>query len=307
MDISWDEVRLFLAIAELGSVNKAAKALKLGQPTVSRRLAALEYSVGNALFRRSARGVSLTTVGERLLIPARKMAEWAGEVGRAAESREQSPRGLVRITSSPWACFDFLAPFAAEVATRHPGLRLEILSSVDYLDLTRGEADLAIRMRPPTQTELVVVKELTLTTEVLVAESLLARLPKRPQLKDLPWVAWARPHELIPPNPQLERLIPGFTPAFTSDNFLVMIAAAEAGVGAIVLARPAHRFSRPSALRTLPIPLGEAATTTIYVVAARSALDVPRIRRVSELLVEALGPLSSAPKPVRPKNLTRAK
>lgn len=296
MDIPWDDVRLFLAVAEAGSLNKAAKALRLGQPTVSRRLAALEYSLGAQLFRRGVSGAALTTAGERLLEPARKMAEWAGEVGRAAESRDQAPRGLVRVTSSPWACFDFLAPFAAFLAQKHPGLRLEVLSSMAYLDLTRGEADLALRLKPPTQPELVVVKQLVLKNFVLVSKSLLARLPKQPAMRDLPWIAWAPPFDSIPPNPQLEQLIPGFTPAFTSDNFLVMVAAAEAGVGAIVLNRAQHRFAKASALVPLPISLGPFATSPMYLVAAKSALDVPRIRRVSELLVAELERVEQAAK-----------
>ena len=145
MDISWDDAKLFLAIAETGSLSGAARRLKLGQPTVTRRLAMLEYTVGAALFRRSVEGAALTSAGERLLGPAKKMAEWAGELHRAAEAHDGAPRGLVRVTSSPFICFDFLAPFAGFLAQKHPGLRLEVLSSVQYLDLARGEADLALR------------------------------------------------------------------------------------------------------------------------------------------------------------------
>lgn len=292
MDIPWDDVRLFLAVAEAGSLNKAAKVLRLGQPTVSRRLAALEYELGASLFRRGVQGVALTAAGEKLVEPARKMAEWAGEVGRAAEARDTSPRGLVRVTSSPWACVDFVAPFGAWLARQHPGLRLEVLSTVAYLDLARGEADLALRLKPPTQPELTVVREVELENHVLVSKGLKARLPKHPKLTDLPWIAWAPPYDALPPNPQLEQLMPGFSPAFSSDNFLVMVAAAEAGAGAIVLNRAPHRFARPSALEPLPIPLGAFATSKMYLVAAKSALDVPRIRRVAELLEVELDALA---------------
>ena len=82
MDISWDDARLFLAIAETGSFSGAARRLRIGQPTVSRRLAALEYAVGATLFRRSVDGAALTAAGERLVLPAKKMAEWAGELHR---------------------------------------------------------------------------------------------------------------------------------------------------------------------------------------------------------------------------------
>lgn len=290
MDISWDDAKLFLAVAEAGSLSGAARRLKLGQPTVTRRLAALEYTVGNALFRRSVEGAALTAAGERLLGPARKMAEWAGELHRAAAAADGAPRGLVRVTSSPFVCFDFLAPFAGVVARKHPGLRLEVLSSVQYLDLARGEADLALRARPPENADLELVHTLELENAVFVSKALKARLPRKASVASLPWVAWCPPFESIPPNPQLQAAIPGFTPAFTADHFLVQLAAAEAGLGAMVLGRVPHRFGRASNLVPLELDLGPSARSQLHLVCARSALDVPRVRHVVELLVRELQP-----------------
>jgi DNA-binding transcriptional LysR family regulator len=286
MDISWDDARLFLAIAETGSFSGAARRLRIGQPTVSRRLAALEYTVGAALFRRSVDGAALTVAGERLLVPAKKMAEWAGELHRAAESADSSPRGIVRVTATPFMSFDFVAPFAAYVAQKHPGLRLEVQSQIQYLDLARGEADLALRGRPPTSTDLKLVDTLEVPNAVFVSKALKARLPKKVTFQQLPWVAWAPPFEAVPPNPQLESMIPGFAPSFTADNYLVMLAAAEAGLGAMVMARMNHRFTRPTQLVTLDMDLGPFSRSQTHLVCAKSALDIPRVRRVSELLQE---------------------
>lgn len=288
MDVSWDEVRLFLAVAEAGSVTGAARRLKLGQPTVSRRLAALEYRLGASLFRRSVGGAALTAAGERLLEPARKMAEWAGEVGRAAGASGGAPTGVVRVTAAPGVAVDFVAPFAAWLAAKQPGLRLEVISAVHYLDLARGEADLALRNCAPQLPELRTIHTLTFDNAVHVSKTLAARLPGKARLETLPWIAWAPPYEQLPPNPQLEAAIPGFTPAFTSDNFLVNLAAAEAGVGAIVLARLRHRFSRPSSLVPLSIDLGPYARSSIHLVCARSAYDIPRVRLVADLLAAEL-------------------
>ncbi|MBN9686481.1 MULTISPECIES: LysR family transcriptional regulator [unclassified Corallococcus] len=286
MDISWDDARLFLAIAETGSFSGAARRLRIGQPTVSRRLAALEYAVGSALFRRSVDGAALTSAGERLLVPAKKMAEWAGELHRAAESADSAPRGIVRVTATPFMSFDFVAPFAAFVAQKHPGLRLEVQSQIQYLDLARGEADLALRGRPPTSADLKLVDTLELTNGVFVSKALKARLPKKVSLQQLPWVAWAPPFEAVPPNPQLESMIPGFSPSFTADNYLVMLSAAEAGLGAMVMARMAHRFTRSTQLVPLELDLGPFSRSVTHLVCAKSALDIPRVRRVSELLQE---------------------
>jgi DNA-binding transcriptional LysR family regulator len=288
MDISWEDARLFLAVAESGSLSKAARQLRIGQPTVSRRLAALEYALGASLFRRTVEGAVLTAAGERLLVPARKMAEWAGELNRAAQSRDNTPRGLVRVTSSPFVCFDFLAPFAGFVAKEHAGLRLEVLSSIQNLDLARGEADLAMRGRAPDNPDLTTVFTLEVENAVFVSKRLKARLPKKPSLGELPWIAWAPPYESVPPNPQLESMIPGFTPAFTADNFLVQLAAAQAGVGAMVLGRVWHRFSQEWPLVPLDVDLGPWARSPLHLVCAKSALDIPRVRRMSELLVSEL-------------------
>jgi DNA-binding transcriptional LysR family regulator len=288
MDIPWDDVKLFLAVAETGSVSKAARRLKLGQPTVSRRLAALEYTLGEALFRRSVDGTTMTSAGERLLAPARKMAEWAGEVGRAANITDRSIRGRVRITASPFVSFDVVAPFAAWLMTKHPGLRIEALSTMQYLDLARGEADLALRFKPPTQEDLALVCSIRFENAVYVSRSLAARLPKRPQFHEVPWIAWAAPWDQLPPNPQLEAAIPNFVPAFTSDHFLVNVAAAEAGLGAMVMGRIRHRFSRESTLVPLDMSLGAFQYDELHLVCAKSALDIPRIRLVAQLLEEEM-------------------
>ncbi len=284
MDIPWDEVRLFLAVAEEGSVSGAARRLRLAQPTLSRRLAGLERTLGESLFRRSVSGTALTTAGERLLVPARRMAEWAGEVGRAAEPTGRGPQGLVRVTAPPIVAYDFLAPFSAWLAQHHPGLRLEVLAAVQYLDLARGEADLALRGRAPNQPDLKLVHTLEMTHAVHVAPSLARRLPRRPKLEELPWIAWAPPYQDLPPNPQLAELMPGYTPAFTSDQILVQLAAAEAGVGAMVLPRQHHRFSRPTSLVPLSVDLGRFARGAMHLVSARSALDIPRVRLMAQLI-----------------------
>jgi DNA-binding transcriptional LysR family regulator len=286
MDIPWDDTRLFLAIAETGSLSAAARQLLLGQPTVSRRLADLEYRLGYPLFRRSASGATPTAAGARLLEPARRMAEWAGEVGRAAAAGDRAPQGTVRIAAPPGVAFDFVAPFAAWVQARLPGIQLEVLSKIEYLDLARGEADLALRFRaPPPGSDLVTVASYVHDVTVCVAKSYAQRLPKQVRPADLRWIAWSAAFDDVPPNPQLRELIPGFRPHFTSDNYLVMVAAAEAGVGAIVLGNAAHRFSLPSRLVRLPLPLGAYARSALHLVCARSALDVPRVRAVKDLLV----------------------
>jgi DNA-binding transcriptional LysR family regulator len=214
------------------------------------------------------------------------MAEWAGEVARAAEADEAEPQGLVRITASPYLCFDFVAPFAAWVSSRHPSIRVEVLSTTRYLDMARGEADLALRLRRPQGKDLEVLTEIEYENAAWVSHALAKKLPKRPRPQDVPWIGWAPPFEDLPPQPMLESIIPGFVPAFTSDNFLVNLAAAEAGAGAIVLGRVTHRFSRARGIVPLDLEMGPGKRGILCLVCAKSALDIPRVRLVADLLQE---------------------
>jgi DNA-binding transcriptional LysR family regulator len=242
--------------------------------------------MGSRLFARGVGGATLTSAGERLLAPAKNMAEWAGELARAAEADEAAPQGLVRITASPYVCFDLVAPFAAWVSTRHPSIRLEVLSTTKYLDMARGEADLALRLRRPQGKDLEVLTEVEYENAAWVSNALAKKLPKNPRPRDVPWVGWAPPFEELPPQPMLESIIPGFIPAFTSDNFLVNLAAAEAGAGAIVLGRVTHRFSRARGMVPIDLDLGPAKRGVLCLVCAKSALDIPRVRLVADLLRE---------------------
>jgi DNA-binding transcriptional LysR family regulator len=216
------------------------------------------------------------------------MAEWAGEVDRAARVHDQRPRGVVRLTAPPGVAWDFVAPFAAWLKQRQPGLQIELLCTIHYLDLARGEADLALRMRPANTDDLVTVASLAHRNAAFAAKSYVAKLPKKYSWADVGWIAWAPPYDQLPPNQQLPTLIPNFAPVFTSDNFLIQLQAAEVGLGAMMLGQVRHRFSRPSRLVPLDLDLGPYGRSGLHLVCAKSALDIPRVRIVAELLSDEL-------------------
>ncbi len=284
MHIPWEDLPLFLAVAETGSFSKAARRLRLGQPTMSRRIAELEERVGTALFERSASGAVPTPAGERLLSPARRMAEAAGEVERAALGLDDKPHGTVRITAPPGVAFDFVAPFAARVRRKLPDIRIEVLSRVEYLDLARREADLALRARPPTSRDLVSVASLSFANAAFAAPKYVKTLPKKPTIADLDVVGWAAPFDHLSPNAELAEMLPGFRPIFTSDDFLVQWRAAEAGLGVIFLGDVRHPDARTTTLERVNVDLGPHARGQMHLVCAKSGLAIPRVRAVAELL-----------------------
>jgi DNA-binding transcriptional LysR family regulator len=194
----------------------------------------------------------------------------------------------VRITAPPFTCADFLGPFAGRVRDELPGVRLEIISATGNLDLVRREADIALRRERPGQRDLVIVQSLVMPAGVYATPAYRRRLPKRPKLADIGFISWAAPLEHLSPTPELTRHLPGFRPVFASNDILVQLAAAEHGVGAIVLPRVRHRYSRRSPLELLELDLGERAVSTAHLVVAKTALEVPPIRAVVELLQEEM-------------------
>lgn len=285
-------MELFLAVARAGSLSAAAKTLRVTQPTVSRRLAELEAELGEPLFVRTVDGTTLTGFGERMLEPARRMAECAGDVAQVASGADTSPHGVVRVTAPPGVAYDVLAPFAAYARARLPEVRLEVVSSVAYLDLARREADLGVRMepldRPAAQRDLVTLASVEFGVAAFATREYAASLRRGYGLADVGWIGWAPPLENLVPNPQLAARIPGFRPVFASDDFLVQLRAAEAGVGAMLLGRYRSRRALPTALVEMKLDLGKL-RSSLHLVCARSSLSIPRVRAVADLLAAELG------------------
>lgn len=283
MHAPWDLIETFVAVLEHGSFSAAAQALGVGQPTVSRRVAQLEEQVGDRLFERSRAGALPTAAAERLRPAARAMAASAQALHHAAQS---APRleGVVRVAAPPGWAFDFLADVTQAIRARHPGVRLHVLSGVRHVDLAAGEADLAIRMRAPTEHALMPLADSDVVTGAFAAPAYLASLAADAQLPDLDWICWAAPFTRLDPRGLLERLIDDFEPAFASDSYLVMMRAAQAGAGAIVADQIGAQLYGLS-----PIPQRfPSVTLKMHVVAVRSAWRNPSVRAAGAVILDEL-------------------
>jgi DNA-binding transcriptional LysR family regulator len=146
--VNWDDLRIFIEVFRQGSNASAARTLKVNATTVARRIAALEHDVGTKLFRRSPEGQELTADGQLILAAVERMEAEALAVQRKLEGEREGLSGTVRLTSSPTLATEFLIPALSGFAREHPGLAIEHSPSVRYLDLARGEADIAVRVAP---------------------------------------------------------------------------------------------------------------------------------------------------------------
>jgi DNA-binding transcriptional LysR family regulator len=235
--LCWDDLELFLAVAESGSLSAAARRLKLGQATLSRRIQALEVQTGEPLFDRRSQGSVLTLVGQHLLPAAQRMAEWAVEA-QSSLNRNQNlqAQGKVRIAAPPGIATELLLPLVASLRKSHPAIRVQILAGVETLNLSRGEADLSLRTSRPTDPDLDVLDSLMSNVSVFASVQYASRLSAKTRVDQLDWIAWAPPYEHLALNSLLNAHIPDFQPVFTSDDFLVLLAACRAGIGVLPLA-----------------------------------------------------------------------
>jgi DNA-binding transcriptional LysR family regulator len=215
------------------------------------------------------------------------MAEQLAEIERIAQGADGRPRGVVRITAAPGMAFERLAPFAAHLRRVLPEIRLEVVSTVAYVDLARREADLALRFDRAPQRDLVSLAQLDERVGAFATRKYIASLRQGYGIGDVDWIGWTPERAHLPPNPQLAARVPGFRPAFASDDFLVQLRAAEAGVGAIILGRGRSKRGLPSPLVPLDLDFGKLTSTT-YLVCAKSSLTIARVRAVADLLVADL-------------------
>ena len=144
--IDWDDVRYFLAIARGGSGRSAAGHLGVNHSTVLRRVARLEERLGVQMFEKLPSGYRLTAAGEEVLELAAQMETSSLQLETRVFGRDQSVRGLLRVTLTPILASHLLMPDLADFARLHPEIEMEILSSGELANLTNREADVALRV-----------------------------------------------------------------------------------------------------------------------------------------------------------------
>lgn len=287
--LSWEDAQTLLSVTENQSFSKAAAELGVGQPTISRRIQTLESRLQQQLFVRGKHGAEPTPTANRLSIVAYEMAKWAAEFQRVAQGTEDPLSGLIKIAAPPGVAVEQLPAFAASFKKLEPKLRLDILSSIDHVDLTRGAADLAIRTKKPTEPELVCLFQAEIQPKVYGAKSYVSTLDQPCKWEDLAWISWSGRHASLSPRPMLEKAIPNFEPVFASDDFLVQKAAAIAGLGAMILGT----LSNEEKKQLVEIDIGvKLPTVPWFLVCAKSITQLPKIQRVSEHLIEVFSNLS---------------
>lgn len=234
----WNLVRSFLAITRSGSMTAAAKRLKIDYSTLSRRIAALEASLGAQLFDRRTSGSSLTEAGEQLLEMAEQMDQLATSAAQSIGVSKLQATGAVRIGTPDGFGTKFLAPRLGDLCDRHPDLSIELVAMPREFSLSRREADIAVSLTQPSEGRLHARKLTDYELGLFASRDYLASNPAIESAADVPSHRFISYIDDLIYSPELEYahfVSPDLRPAIKSSNLVAQLNSTIAGAGLCVL------------------------------------------------------------------------
>lgn len=284
--MNWDDLRFFLVLARRRTLSAAARELKVSQPTVGRRIAALERHVGAKLFVREASGFALSSSGAFVSELAERMEQDALAAERRLAGRDEGVRGNVRVTASEWLVTSVLSRMAAPLLAENVELTLELLADARHVNLARREADIALRPRRFEHDSIFQRATAKLGFGVYASRSYLAD-------HGAPNAGDGRGHTLVAMHADtgdvarawLAQTLPSARRAVVTNGRDAMVALAAAGAGLACLARVVGDAA-PELERVTTLP--EAPTRTLWLGVHRDARDTPRVRAIASYLAREL-------------------
>jgi DNA-binding transcriptional LysR family regulator len=234
--MEWSDLRVFLAVARAGTLGAAARRVGQTQPTMGRRLRALEHALGHTLFQRTSDGFVLTDEGQAMLPHAERMEEEALALQRELAGSNQLLEGLLRVSCSDWFGVHVLTPVLAEFARAQPRVVVELLTDPRLYSLPRREADLVFRIQPFDEPEVVSRRLLGIDYAVYVQAGLPHPAPG--DGAGCAMVLMDTAYGGMPDVQWIERMLPGAHVISRSNNRDVQAQLCVRGVGVAVLPRP---------------------------------------------------------------------
>lgn len=290
--MDWDQVRVFLAVSRSKQLAKAAGRLGLDVSTVSRRLDRLEEDLGVALFDRGKDGTTLTAAAEGMLPAAEDMERAMTQFAMAKDAIETIAEGVVRLTCMPGVADAFIAPALAEFRMKYPRVVVELDSSIGYADLTRREADLAVRANRPTSgNELVAVRIVQTRAIPMTSPAYAKELGRVKRWSDARWIAWGHDLAHLPIARWMQKHVDDAAPVFRTSHFQSQLAAASSGLGVVLASAPfqrVHRLVELEHARNLTPSYDELPIEDLWLVGHRALRTVPRITALWEFLLAHL-------------------
>ncbi|GLS29446.1 ModE molybdate transport repressor domain-containing protein [Mesorhizobium albiziae] len=280
--LDWDDLRYALAVAEGGSLAAGAKKLGVSHTTAMRRIAAFEERLGMRLFERLPGGYELTAGGEELIETARGIGVAVTGLERRLAGSDLKISGTVRVTTADTLAASLLPGILAALKSAHPGIGVDLVVSNLFLNLTKREADIAIRPADDPPPGLFGRRLCSIGFAVYGA----AMLGIEPQataeaLGGYPWIAPDDSLSMTAVGRWMPTALPEIEIAIQADSLVSACRLAEAGIGLAIL--PCYLGDGSPALRRLTPPL-EAVRTGLWILTHEDLRRTARIRAFMEFV-----------------------
>ena len=201
--MDWDKLRIFHAVADVGSLTHAGDQLHLSQSAVSRQIRALEEALTTTLFHRHARGLILTEQGELLFDATKAMMKRLDSATARIHDSEEEVFGEIKVTTTTAFGTQWLAPRLPQLYKKYPDLKIDLMLEERVLDLPMREADVAIRMKEPSQADLIRKRLMNVHMRLYASKEYLEQHGAPETIKDL------KEHRLICQSPNAHQVSAG--------------------------------------------------------------------------------------------------
>jgi DNA-binding transcriptional LysR family regulator len=282
--LEWDDLRYVLAVANAGSLAGAARKLNVNHTTVLRRISAFEKRVGLRLFERLPSGYVLTAGGEELIAAARHLEDTIANVERKLAGRDLRVSGTVRVTTTDTLIASILPEILAEFRAAHSGIQIELAVSNLMLNLSKRDADIAIRPAKDPPETLVGRRVARIAFAIYGSPHYLA---KHPDIDDLAAHEWVGPDDSLAGTSVAQWMrsnLPGSEIALRADSLLVLRQAAQAGLGLAAL--PCYLGDTSPNLVCVHEPIA-AMETALWILTHEDLRHTARIRAFTEFAANA--------------------
>jgi DNA-binding transcriptional LysR family regulator len=284
MTILWEDFKVVLALARGGSVAAAARELQVDNSTVSRRLSALEESLGAQILIRNGREFTWTASGQVAVQSAKAMEVAISEMVRAVAAGKEDVSGVVRVATAPSIVPELVKHVLPELRTAHPGLTVEFGGSYHRVDLARGEADLALRFAKPQEPDFIARHATEVGWFVYASQSYLdleGRPSSHDDLRRHRLVLYVKQMHAVSPLSWMEQYHAGNPNTARVDSLTLACNMVSTGGGIAVL--PTFVGDRvPGLVRIFPERIG---INSGWIVYHESMRDSARVRAVSDGLI----------------------
>jgi DNA-binding transcriptional LysR family regulator len=283
--MDWDHLRFVLAVADAGGLSAAARTLRVDTATVSRRLDALEAELRCKLFHRSRQGLKATAAGTKLLTHARRIEGEVRALGFELSAEDRGLDGTVVITATEPIASGLVVPALDAFRARHPGIALELVTDIRALDLSRREADIALRLVRPHEGDLKIRRLGSVAYALYASPGYIEKHgtpDPRTGCKGHALIDWPAPYTIIAQVPWLRACAAHASVVLRSSSAMTRLAAAAAGAGMALLPR---LIADPDP-RLVRVPSEAPPAQDLFLATHRDLAAVPRIRATLAFLAD---------------------